>query len=112
MPGQILGFLASEAADRCTRSSWRSSACRFKIKLIRDVLALDVSVVVSDIDTAWTKNPIPYFHRYPEADILTSTDQARPAAGRGCTGRSSPCARPPRSGLRVRLTCILMSVPP
>ncbi len=51
---------------------------RFKIKLIRDVLALDVSVVVSDIDTAWVKNPIPYFHRYPEADILTSTDQLGP----------------------------------
>ncbi|GIL83523.1 hypothetical protein Vretimale_10343 [Volvox reticuliferus] len=51
---------------------------RFKIKLIRDVLALDVTVVVSDIDTAWLKNPIPYFHRYPEADILTSTDQLSP----------------------------------
>ncbi|KAG2496814.1 hypothetical protein HYH03_005220 [Edaphochlamys debaryana] len=51
---------------------------RFKIKLIRDVLNLDVSVVVSDIDTAWLKNPIPYFHRYPEADILTSTDQLGP----------------------------------
>ncbi|GFR51919.1 hypothetical protein Agub_g14403 [Astrephomene gubernaculifera] len=51
---------------------------RFKIKLIRDVLSLDVSVVVSDIDTAWVKNPIPFFHRYPEADILTSTDQLAP----------------------------------
>ncbi|KXZ43660.1 hypothetical protein GPECTOR_83g272 [Gonium pectorale] len=51
---------------------------RFKIKLIRDVLNLDVTVVVSDIDTAWVKNPIPYFHRYPEADILTSTDQLGP----------------------------------
>lgn len=51
---------------------------RFKIKLIRDVLALEVSVVVSDIDTAWVKNPIPYFHRYPEADILTSSDQLGP----------------------------------
>ncbi|PNH05114.1 hypothetical protein TSOC_008654, partial [Tetrabaena socialis] len=50
----------------------------FKIKLIRDVLALDVTVVVSDIDTAWVKNPIPYIHRYPEADILTSTDQLGP----------------------------------
>lgn len=51
---------------------------RFKIKLIRDVLALDVTVIVSDIDTAWTKNPLPYFAQYPEADILTSTDQLSP----------------------------------
>ena len=39
---------------------------RFKIKLIKDVLELsDITVVISDIDTAWVRNPIPYFKRYP-----------------------------------------------
>ncbi len=26
------------------------------------------------MDVVWLRNPIPYFQRYPEADILTSTD--------------------------------------
>lgn len=51
---------------------------RAKISLIKQFLELDVIMVISDIDTAWLKNPIPYFGRYPEADILTSTDQLGP----------------------------------
>ncbi|MEW5317003.1 MAG: hypothetical protein WDW38_008337 [Sanguina aurantia] len=53
---------------------------RFKIKLIKQFLDLDatLTVVISDIDTAWVQNPMPYFDRYPTADILTSTDELRP----------------------------------
>lgn len=51
---------------------------RWKIKLIKIFLDLDVTVIISDIDTAWMKNPIPYFERFKEADILTSTDQLGP----------------------------------
>lgn len=48
---------------------------RVKIALIKQFLDLDVNVIISDIDTAWLQNPLPYFNRYPEADVLTSTDQ-------------------------------------
>ena len=51
---------------------------RAKISLIKQFLELDVIMVISDIDTAWLKNPLPYFGRYSEADILTSTDQLGP----------------------------------
>ena len=46
---------------------------RVKISLIKQFLELDVVVLISDIDTAWVQNPLPYFSRFPEAQILTST---------------------------------------
>ena len=48
---------------------------RVKISLIKDFLLLGVSVVISDIDTAWIRNPLPYFNRFPQAHILTSTGE-------------------------------------
>ena len=36
-----------------------------------------VDVLISDIDVAWLRDPIPLFRRYPQADILVSTDQLR-----------------------------------
>ncbi len=38
-------------------------------------MELDVTIMMADIDTAWLQNPIPYMQRYPEAHILTSTDE-------------------------------------
>ena len=31
-------------------------------------------VVVSDVDTVWLQNPLPYLANYPDADILVSSD--------------------------------------
>ncbi len=47
---------------------------REKIRLISIFLKLDVSVVIADVDVLWLRNPLPYFDRYPDADILTSSD--------------------------------------
>ncbi|GFR44270.1 hypothetical protein Agub_g5475 [Astrephomene gubernaculifera] len=47
---------------------------REKIRLISIFLNLDVNVVIADVDVLWLRNPLPYFDRYPEADILTSSD--------------------------------------
>ena len=47
---------------------------REKIRLISIFLKLDVHVVIADVDVLWLRNPLPYFERYPEADILTSSD--------------------------------------
>ena len=32
------------------------------------------SILVSDVDTVWMRNPLPYMAQYSEADILTSSD--------------------------------------
>ena len=47
---------------------------RDKIRLIHDFTKTGVDVLISDIDVAWLRNPIPFFRRYPKADILVSTD--------------------------------------
>jgi len=53
---------------------------RAKIKLIENFLRLtgDLTVIISDIDTAWLRSPMDFFDKYPTADILTSTDELRP----------------------------------
>ena len=50
---------------------------RDKIRLIRDFTRAGVDVLISDIDVAWLRDPIPLFRRYPQADILVSTDQLK-----------------------------------
>lgn len=31
-------------------------------------------ILVSDVDTVWMRDPLPFVLRYPDADILTSSD--------------------------------------
>ena len=50
---------------------------RDKIRLIRDFTRSGVNVLVSDIDVVWLRNPLPFFKRYPKADVLVSSDQLR-----------------------------------
>eukprot|EP00798_Chlamydomonas_sp_ICE-L_P025303 gene25303-10957_t len=47
---------------------------REKIRLIALFLKLGVHVVIADVDVLFLRNPIPYFQRYPTADMLTSSD--------------------------------------
>lgn len=47
---------------------------RKKIKLVQLFTEMNLSVIISDVDTVWMRNPFEYFKRYPEADILTSSD--------------------------------------
>uniref|UniRef100_A0A383W3X9 Nucleotide-diphospho-sugar transferase domain-containing protein n=1 Tax=Tetradesmus obliquus TaxID=3088 RepID=A0A383W3X9_TETOB len=47
---------------------------RKKISLIAMFLKLDVQVVISDVDVMWLRDPVPFFKRFPDADVLTSTD--------------------------------------
>ena len=50
---------------------------RDKIRLIRDFTKTGIDVLISDIDTAWLRDPVPFFKRYPNADMLVSTDQLK-----------------------------------
>jgi hypothetical protein len=45
-----------------------------KITLLIDLLELGVNVVLVDADTVLLRDPLPYFHRWPDADVLASTD--------------------------------------
>ncbi|KIZ02110.1 hypothetical protein MNEG_5845 [Monoraphidium neglectum] len=54
---------------------------RKKINLIAQFLELGVNVVISDVDVLWLRNPLPFFQRFPGADILTSTDHLSSTVG-------------------------------
>ncbi|KAK1408608.1 hypothetical protein QVD17_40532 [Tagetes erecta] len=51
---------------------------REKVILIDSMLPFGYELLMCDTDMAWLKNPLPYLARYPEADVLTSTDQVTP----------------------------------
>ncbi|KAL8150611.1 hypothetical protein V2J09_020419 [Rumex salicifolius] len=51
---------------------------RAKVLLMNYLLPFGYEILMCDTDTVWLKNPLPYLARYPEADILTSTDQVVP----------------------------------
>lgn len=57
---------------------------RKKIELIHLFTEMGFDILVSDVDTVWMKNPMPYMARFPAADILTSSDHlANTAKGDG-----------------------------
>ncbi|GKD75215.1 arabinosyltransferase XEG113, partial [Tanacetum coccineum] len=51
---------------------------REKVFLIDSMLPFGYELLMCDTDMVWLKNPLPYLARYPEADVLTSTDQVTP----------------------------------
>ncbi|KAI3900058.1 hypothetical protein MKW98_000958 [Papaver atlanticum] len=51
---------------------------REKVILIDAMLPFGYEILMCDTDMVWLKNPLPYLARYPNADILTSTDQVVP----------------------------------
>ncbi|KAK3273294.1 hypothetical protein CYMTET_18457 [Cymbomonas tetramitiformis] len=48
---------------------------RDKVRIIRDLTILRVDALITDMDVVWLKDPLPYFWRFPEAEVLISTDQ-------------------------------------
>ncbi|GFZ16298.1 xyloglucanase 113 [Actinidia rufa] len=51
---------------------------REKVILIDSILPFGYELLMCDTDMVWLKNPLPYLARFPEADVLTSTDQVIP----------------------------------
>lgn len=51
---------------------------KYKFQAVQQMLSIGGwDVVVADTDTAWLRNPLPYFAARPDPDILTSTDVLR-----------------------------------
>jgi hypothetical protein len=38
-------------------------------------------VIISDVDVMWLRDPMPFFKKFPDADILTSSDHLTPTIG-------------------------------
>ncbi|XP_022937164.1 arabinosyltransferase XEG113-like [Cucurbita moschata] len=51
---------------------------REKVILIDSILPYGFELLMCDTDMVWLKNPLPYLARYPEADVLSSSDQVIP----------------------------------
>ncbi|GMH22835.1 hypothetical protein Nepgr_024678 [Nepenthes gracilis] len=51
---------------------------REKVVLIDSILPFGFELLMCDTDMVWLKNPLPYLARFPEADVLTSSDQVVP----------------------------------
>uniref|UniRef100_A0A0D6QZ75 Nucleotide-diphospho-sugar transferase domain-containing protein n=1 Tax=Araucaria cunninghamii TaxID=56994 RepID=A0A0D6QZ75_ARACU len=51
---------------------------REKVYLINVFMSLGYELLMCDTDMVWLKDPLPYFSRFPAADILTSSDQLVP----------------------------------
>ncbi len=47
---------------------------REKIGLINTFTGMNISILVSDVDTVWMRDPLPFMAQYPQADVLTSSD--------------------------------------
>ena len=47
---------------------------REKVSLLQMFTRWKLDVVISDVDTVWLRDPLPYLARYPKADILISSD--------------------------------------
>jgi hypothetical protein len=39
-------------------------------------------VAITDIDVLWLRDPTPFYNRYPDADILTSSDELKTSVGK------------------------------
>ena len=51
---------------------------REKINLINLFATMGFHLLLSDVDTVWQRDPLPYFDRFPAADILSSSDVTHP----------------------------------
>ncbi|XP_024520921.1 arabinosyltransferase XEG113 [Selaginella moellendorffii] len=47
---------------------------REKVFLVNAIMAMGFEVLFCDTDMVWMKNPLPYMERYPDADVLVSSD--------------------------------------
>eukprot|EP00250_Pteridium_aquilinum_P008747 c18180_g1_i1 orf=861-2705(-) len=48
---------------------------REKVILVDHVLSMGFEILMCDTDMVWMKNPLPYFARFPAADVLVSSDE-------------------------------------
>ncbi|KAL4515871.1 hypothetical protein Ndes2526B_g00587 [Nannochloris sp. 'desiccata'] len=75
---------------------------REKISLIQTFTKWGVEVIISDVDTVWLQNPIPYMAKYSEADVLTSSDHLK-ASFPGDSGLEDPSTADSAANIGIML---------
>lgn len=73
-----------------------------KSSLIQTFTKWGVEVIISDVDTVWLQDPIPYMAKYPEADVLTSSDLLK-ATFPGDMGLEDPSAANAAANIGIML---------
>jgi len=74
---------------------------RKKIDLIRDFTLMGFDILVSDVDTVWMRDPIPYMNKHPAADILTSSDHLSTSAPKGELEHPTKAQSPANIGIML-----------
>lgn len=59
---------------------------RQKVDLARTFTDFGLDLCLCDVDTVWINDPTEYFERFPQADILASSDDLDPQNGKGDDG--------------------------
>jgi hypothetical protein len=59
---------------------------RQKVDLARTFTDFGLDLCLCDVDTVWINDPTKYFERYPDADILASSDDLTPSNPKGDDG--------------------------
>jgi hypothetical protein len=78
-------MLADEALEAGASQHWTwgsplfNQMGRHKGVLMRSALAMGFTIVLCDVDTVWLRDPLPFFARYPAAELLITSDHLRPS---------------------------------
>lgn len=87
-PAHVFRMLADEALEMGAKEHWGWGSAKFnqmgrhKGVLMRSALAMGVTLLLCDVDTVWLRDPRPLFRKYPQVDLLISTDVLSPSRTR------------------------------
>lgn len=77
-------FARNQTAKLPEHSRWGSPNFKRivmdRIQLTHEMLDLGYTVIFSDLDVVWLRDPRPFFGRFPSADLLISSDAISPEA--------------------------------
>jgi hypothetical protein len=73
---------------------------RQKITLCRQFISMGFDLLLTDVDTVFLRNPLPFIVKYPQADILVSSDMLSTSLPvRSQSNKSSISLNPPPAPL-------------
>ncbi|KAK2077066.1 hypothetical protein QBZ16_004699 [Prototheca wickerhamii] len=94
-----------EDSDPSKDLAWRGRTykklMKAKVHSILAITRLGYSVMWTDSDVAWLRNPIPMFAKYPEYDFLGSTDHFYGTAGDGELEQAPSFSQWPNTGIAL-----------
>ena len=81
VPSYLLNYSTLSGSD----TGWGTNAFRqlglFKVQMVLDLARTGVDTLTVDADAFILQDPLPYFRRFPKADVLMSSDYLRSSNG-------------------------------